>query len=59
MEDSEGSYYSNDEEYFLDVCRAGELQELKEFIDAQKDTSFDWTCFTNSHDNFLRLSFLI
>ena len=26
MEDSEGSHYSSDEEYFLDVCRAGDLQ---------------------------------
>lgn len=32
MEDSEGSYYSNDEEYFLDVCRTGDLQELQEFV---------------------------
>lgn len=28
--------YSNDEEYFLDICRAGELEELKEFITGLK-----------------------
>ena len=55
MEDSEGSYYSNDEEYFLDVCRSGELEELKQFVEAlQEGTSFDWACISNSHDNFLR-----
>lgn len=32
MQEDESSCYSNDEEYFLDLCRAGELEELKEFV---------------------------
>jgi hypothetical protein len=34
MQEDENSYYSNDEEYFLDTCRAGELGELKEFVES-------------------------
>lgn len=29
MQEDDNSCYSNDEEYFLDICRAGELEELK------------------------------
>jgi hypothetical protein len=55
MQEDEYSYYSNDEEYFIDVCRAGELDELKEFVSAlPEESAFDWACITNSKDNFLR-----
>ena len=28
----EDSCYSNDEEYFMDLCRAGEIEELADFL---------------------------
>jgi hypothetical protein len=57
MEDSEGSYYSNEEEYFLDVCRGGDLEELKQFMEGvTEESNFDWACITYTHDNFLRIS---
>jgi hypothetical protein len=56
MTEEENSCYSNDEEYFLDVCRAGELQELKDFVSGlTEETPFDWTCISNAQDNFLRI----
>lgn len=56
MLEDENSCYSNDEEYFLDICRAGELEELKEFVGSlQEGVAFDWACISNSQDNFLRM----
>ena len=53
----EDSCYSNDEEYFLDVCRSGELEELTEFIEGMsKDSTFNWGWFNNKNDNFMRTS---
>ena len=58
MDESEGSCYSNDEEYFLDLCRAGELEELQQFVEGlPTDSTFDWACITYTHDNFLRKHF--
>lgn len=55
MQEDENSCYSNDEEYFLDICRAGELEELKEFVaPLNEESAFDWACISNSQDNFLR-----
>lgn len=59
MQQDENSYYSNDEEYFLDICRAGELDELKEFVNnLSTEATFDWACISNSQDNFLRKKIL-
>lgn len=56
MQEDENSCYSNDEEYFLDICRAGELEELKEFVASlNEESAFDWACISNSQDNFLRM----
>lgn len=56
MQEDENSCYSNDEENFLDICRAGELEELKEFVGSlQEGGAFDWACISNSQDNFLRM----
>lgn len=49
------SYYSNDEEYFLDLCRSGDLEEIKEFLASLTETSeFNWGWFNDSQDNFIR-----
>lgn len=51
----EDSCYSNDEEYFLDVCRAGEMEELVEFVKSlPSDSTFNWAWFNNQNDNFMR-----
>ena len=56
----EESCYSNDEEYFLDLCRSGDMEEIKEFMASLTETSeFNWGWFNDSQDNFIRKLFLI
>lgn len=56
----EESCYSNDEEYFLDLCRSGDMEEIKEFMASLTETSeFNWGWFNDSQDNFIRKLFII
>lgn len=55
MLEEEGSVYSNDEDYFLDICRGGQLEEIKEFVETlPQNSTFDFTCITNDQNSFLR-----
>lgn len=42
MEQSDEEYYDSQEEYFLDCCRAGELEEAKELL-RDEALKLDWT----------------
>lgn len=51
----EDSCYSTDEEYFMDLCRGNQFEELKEFINSLPENSeFNWGWCNYSGDNFMR-----